>query len=214
MKKYKGTLILTTILILLPILVGLLLWERLPEEIATHFGMDGTPNGWSSKAFTVFGIPFFLLGCQWICFFATIKDPKYQNIGNKVFSLVLWIIPATSFCLMISCYGYALGYETSDISIGLALLGILFIIIGNYLPKCRQNYTVGIKIPWTLHDEENWNHTHRFAGFLWVICGFIMLGNIFLRWDWLIFAVLIVMAAAPIIYSFVYYVRYGEKKVS
>lgn len=211
-KKYRGTLILTGIIILIPILIGVLLWNRLPDKIAIHFTMDGTPNGWSSKGFTVFGIPLFLLACQFFCVFATASDPKRRNMSEKLFTLILWVIPAASLLVGIACYGYALGYKTNEGYWALGFLGALFILIGNYLPKCRQNYTMGIKLPWTLQDEDNWNRTHRMAGFLWVICGFILLANIFLKWDWLIVAIIVVVGGVPTIYSYLYYRKHGEKK--
>ena len=209
-KKYKKTMILTSIVMLLPILIGVLLWDRLPEQVATHFDFEGNPNGWTSRGFTVFGIPLFLLVCQWIAAVATLSDPKHKNLSEKVFKLILWLVPIVSLILVFVTYGYALGYETSEGSIAFAIMGIFFIVIGNYLPKCRQNYTVGIKIPWTLHDEENWNHTHRMAGYLWMLGGLIMLANIFLKWDWLFAVVLAVAVLVPMIYSYLYYRKHGS----
>ena len=57
MKKYKTTIIITTLITLLPIVIGLFLWNKLPDTLATHWGSDGTANGWSSKTFSVFGMP-------------------------------------------------------------------------------------------------------------------------------------------------------------
>lgn len=212
LKTYKKTMILTSIIILLPILAGVLLWNQLPDSVATHFDMDGVPNGWSSKGFTVFGVPLFLLACHFLCTFATSMDPKRQNMSEKLFTLVLWICPVISIMMPIVIYGYALGFETSNGYYGCAFLGVLFIIIGNYLPKCKQNYTMGIKIPWTLNDEENWNHTHRMAGFLWVAGGFAIVANAFLRMEWLFLIVFVLMVAAPVVYSYLYYKKHGEKK--
>ena len=78
-------------------------------------------------------------------------------------------------------------------------------VIGNYLPKCKQNYTLGIKLPWTLDDEENWNRTHRFAGFLWVVGGVLIAINAFLEWEWLFLVVVFAMVLIPAIYSYLYY---------
>lgn len=211
-KKYKKTLILTSVVMLIPILIGVLLWNRLPEQVATHFDFEGNPNGWTSREFTVFGIPLFLLVCQWVAVAATLSDPKHKNLSEKVFRMILWIVPMASLLLAIVCYGYELGYETSDRTIAFATIGIFFIVIGNYLPKCRQNYTIGIKIPWTLHDEENWNHTHRMAGYLWILGGLLMLANIFLKWDWLLVVVLAVSVLVPTIYSYLYYRKHGISK--
>ena len=211
-KKYKRTMMLTSIVMLIPILIGVLLWERLPEQVATHFDFEGNPNGWTSKEFTVFGIPLFLLVCQWIAAAVTLSDPKHKNLSEKVFRMILWIVPMASLLLALVCYGYELGYETSDRTIAFATMGVLFIVIGNYLPKCRQNYTIGIKIPWTLHDEENWNHTHHMAGYLWILGGLLILANIFLKWDWLFPIVLVVSVLVPTIYSYLYYRKNGISK--
>ena len=209
-KKYKKTMILTSIVMLLPILIGVLLWDRLPEQVATHFDFEGNPNGWMSRGFTVFGIPLCLLACQWIVAAATLSDPKHKNLSEKVFRMILWFIPLVSIILTVVCYGYELGYDTSNGNIAFAILGILFLVVGNYLPKCRQNYTMGIKLPWTLHDEENWNHTHRMAGYLWMATGLIMLANIFLRWDWLVPVVLAMAVLVPTVYSYLYYRKHGS----
>ena len=83
-------------------------------------------------------------------------------------------------------------------------VGLLFLILGNYLPKIRQNRTVGIKLPWTLQSEENWNRTHRLSGFLWVLCGLVMIPLSLLRlWSgWLFGALLAVMVLIPTVYSY------------
>ena len=85
-------------------------------------------------------------------------------------------------------------------------LAVLFIIIGNYMPKCKQNFTIGIKIPTTLNSEENWNATHRVAGVVWVICGILLLPLVFLPERFLPFTLIAVIPAIliPTIYSIVY----------
>ena len=211
-KKYKKTMILTSIVTLLPIVIGVLLWEQLPEQVATHFDFEGNPNGWTSKGVTVFGIPLFLLVCNWIAVAATLSDPKHKNVSEKLFKMMIWFVPVVSLILGILCYGYALGYETSEGSFAFAIMGVVFLVVGNYLPKCKQNYTMGIKIPWTLHDEENWNHTHRMAGYLWIFGGLLFLVNVFLRWDWILPVVIVVMVLVPTIYSYLYYRKHGISK--
>ena len=84
------------------------------------------------------------------------------------------------------------------------MLGIIFVILGNYLPKAKQNYTFGYKIPWTLNSEENWNKTHRLAGWIMVIAGIIFIINAFFLFEW-VPAVLTVLALAPVVYSYLLY---------
>jgi len=208
MKKIdKKTLLVTSIITLLPIVVGLLLWDKLPDMIPTHFGMDGTPNGWSSKPFTVFGLPALMLFFHWLCLGVTSVDPKYDNINDKVLGIVVWICPVISLLVVVASYGSALGWEMNISKYVMFGCGVLFMVIGNYLPKCKQSYTMGIKLPWTLDDEENWNRTHRFAGFLWVAGGAFIAINTFLEWEWLFLVVVFVMVLIPTIYSFLYFKR-------
>lgn len=205
MKKYRKTLIFTSILILLPILIGVLLWDRLPETIATHFDINNEPDGWSSKPFVVFGMPLLLLALHWIGVAATLADPKKRNISDKIFKLVLWIVPAVAIFVLVMTYGYALNISMNIGQIVNILLGILFVVLGNYMPKCRQNYTVGIKIPWTLHSEENWNRTHRLAGWMFVIGGLLLMITSFVFSEIAVFVIIAVSALVPILYSFILY---------
>ena len=209
MKEYKKTLIITSIVTLLPIVIGVLLWDKLPDEMATHFDINGNPNGWTSKPFTVFGIPLFLLVCQWFAMAVTLQDPKRKNMSGTLLKIIFWITPAASWMVVVVGYGYELGYSTSEPTWGYGLLGIMFLVVGNYLPKCRQNYTMGIKLPWTLDDEENWNHTHRLAGYLWMACGLLLMVNVLLKWTWVVGIVIVVAVIIPTIYSYLYYRKYG-----
>ena len=212
LKANKKTLIIASIVTILPILIGLLVWDRLPDVMATHFGMDNEANGWSSKAFAVFGLPLFLLAMEWIAAVVTSQDPRRQNISPKLFTLILWIIPVVSIVCGAAIYTYNLGMRTDTSFFAMIFMGLMFIVIGNYMPKTRQNYTIGIKIPWTLADEENWNRTHRLAGYLWVAGGILMLlaaltGFTNIRW---FFVILVVMTIVPCVYSFWMHAR-GRK---
>ncbi len=210
LKKQKTKLVLTSVIILLPVIVGLLLWDKLPDQMVTHWDFNGVPNGWSSKAFAVVGLPAFLLFIHWMCIICTKADPKYANHPAKIMSLVYWICPAVAIFCMGSMYAEALGYSLSINHIGSIFVGIIFIIIGNYLPKCAHNYTVGIRVPWTLNSEENWNRTHRFAGPIWVICGILFMVLTFLGYPKLSIAIIFVAAFIPMIYSYLYFVKHEK----
>ena len=204
MKINKKLLIITTIITLLPVAFGLIFWEQLPAEIATHFGGENEPNGWSSKAFTVFGIPAIMAAMHILCLVVTAADPKRKNISEKAMNIVYWILPAVSLFMMGSVYAFALGAEVNIGMICCVLMGILFIVLGNYLPKAKQNYTFGVKTPWALDSEENWNRSNRLAGWIFVICGIVFIINAFLLWEWLVLAV-VPAALIPVIYSYILY---------
>ena len=170
-KEYKGKIILTSVITLVPILLGLLLWNKLPDQIPTHWNAEGVIDGWSSKAFAVFALPGILVFFHLLCVLASSMDPKRKNYSGKLLGIVFWICPVISLVMMGVMYGTALGMKLKVDVIMLVLVGVTFLVVGNYMPKCKQNYTMGIKIPWTLNDEENWNYTHRFAGKLWMASG-------------------------------------------
>lgn len=204
-KKNKGKIILTSIIILLPILIGLILWGKLPDELPTHWNAEGVVDGWSNKGFAVFGLPLFLFAVHWVCLLATNADPKKQNHADKIVSMVLWICPIVSITMLVFVYGTALGMEFKVDKIMLILMGLMFIIIGNYLPKCKQNYTMGIKLPWTLNDEENWNRTHRMSGKLWVVTGVVTMLCMFLPANIMVVVFIVILFVAvmvPTIYSY------------
>ena len=211
-KKNKATLILTSIVLLIPVVIGLILWDQLPEQIPSHWGINGEVDGWSSKPFAVFGFPCILLTLHWICVLASSADPKAKDYHPKMFHLVLWICPVLSLVLNALVYTTALGYPL-DVEIIMPLLvGMMFIIVGNLLPKCRQSYTMGIKLPWTLHNEENWNKTHRLGGKTWVIGGIITMSTAFIGSFWILLGVLIVMVAVPTVYSYCLYRKQTRNK--
>lgn len=207
----KRTLVLTSIVILLPMLFGLALWNKLPEEVPTHFDSSGTPNGYSGRLFAVVGLPLFILACHLFSAVVTRADPKKQNISEKLMNIVLWICPVVSLFASAMVYSYALGYAINVSRAGTFLTGILFVVIGNYLPKCRQSYTVGIKLPWTLDDEDNWYHTHRFAGYVWIVLGLaILVIGLLGSFPSILLAAPLIAAVLPTVYSFVYAKRHGK----
>lgn len=202
-KKNKKALIIAGILTLLPILIGLYYWDRLPDPMAIHFSFNGTPDGYGSKPLAVFGLPVLLLALEALGIFAISYDPKKKNISPKISSFIIWLIPAISLVVSFLMYSCNLGYKTDITKYCGLLIGILLIVSGNYLPKARQNYTVGIRIPWTLANEENWNRTHRLGGYLFVIGGFLitilsLLGK--LSFPAFIIIVLVI-TLVPILYS-------------
>ena len=211
LKANRKTLIIASIVTVLPALIGILCWDRLPDVMATHFGINNEADGFSSKAFAVFGLPAVLLAILWLVAFVTSNDPKRQNISPKMFTLGLWIAPVLSLVVAATMYPVNLGYAVDIPFFAELLIGLLFIVVGNYLPKARQNYTIGIRIPWTLANEENWNRTHRLAGYLWMICGVLMILLCLTRLlpaPWTV-GLLLIMVLVPCVYSYWLHARKG-----
>lgn len=216
-KKYLPTLIITALLTVLPIAFGIFAWNRLPDPMPSHFNSAGEADGFMSKAVVVFALPVAMLLIHIICAAVTLMDPKRKNIDGKPFLMVLWICPVMSILVNGMTYVYALGGKiniTTGVLIG---CGILFIILGNYLPKCGLNYSIGIKTPWALNDEDNWRATHRFGGKVFVAVGVMTVILAFIvsaskALFWVYFVLVILSSVAPMVYSYIYYLRHEKKE--
>ena len=206
--KNNKTLIWTSLVCLIPLVAGAVLYSRLPETVATHWDMNGVANGWSSRAFAAFGLPGILLAVNLFVPFVLRTDPKRQNMSPALVSVAQWTIPVVSLLGSGLTLARALDYEVRVERILPALIGVLFIIIGNFLPKTKQSYTMGIKLPWTLASEENWNRTHRLAGFLWVIGGVYFVVMSCVRWSLAGFLIPVaLLGLIPTGYSYILYRR-------
>ena len=204
MKIKKKQLLSTIFVIILPALIGVFFWKALPEQVPTHFGIDGQADGYSSKLFTLVVFPILFVLFQIIALASLEKESVKVTVPAKMRKLYAWIIPALSLIVQGSIYANALGWVKSSPTLVTAFLGIIFVIIGNYLPKTHRNHTIGIRIPWTLSDDKNWHKTHRMAGKLWVLGGLLILLESFIQiaLPYVIAVVIAVMVSAPIVYSF------------
>lgn len=190
-KKSKNIIILiTSIVVLLPILIGVLV-------------PDYKFNIWISVV-----IPVSLLALHWFALWVVFNDRNNREQNHKVISMVYWLVPVisliTSGISIMSSMGKVL-YEDFFVRI---LLGLIFVIMGNYMPKCKPNFTIGVRVPWTLRNEENWNKTHRFTGKLWVCGGIFSLATLLVdneKFSFVFFAAIILLALIPAVYSYIYY---------
>ena len=202
-RELRKTMIISTIVCLIPVIAGIILYNQLPDTIATHWDANGNPNGWQSKFVGAIVFPGVLVIVNMLVPFIMKMDPKYTHMNDKVKALIQWIIPAVCIFCSATTLAEGLGLDSKIQVMAPLFMGLLFIILGNFLPKMKQTYTVGIKLPWTYASEENWNRTHRIAGFVWVVCGVIVMISAFLPGTVYIFtAMMIIMVAVPVIYSY------------
>lgn len=217
LKQYKWKILISTLLTMLPTLVGLLLWNRLPDVLTTHWGADGTADSFAGKAFAVFGLPTIMAGINLICCLATALDPKQLEQNKKALNLIFWITPVLSMLCCGMVYSIALGKEVNVLLLMPLTFGIGFIAVGNYMPKIKQNSTLGLRIRWTLCNEENWNRTHRFSGKVSVVCGVVALLSALLPNGWmfaLLAAALLAVIIVPVFYSYSIYKHHRAEGVS
>ena len=205
-KKHLKEMLLTSIVILLPIVAGLLLWDWLPDTMNIHWNAAGEADGTAGKAMAVFFPALLMLGFQWLCAAVTGKSMKGQP--TAAIHLSLWICPMLSLMVHSIMYSTALGMEFNLHLLIFVPLGILFAVIGNYMPKVRRNAHMGIKTIWALADDENWYATHRFGGKVWTAGGLLVIAIGCLPWKWAAianFVLIFAFAFAPAIYSWNFY---------
>lgn len=200
--KIDLNLILSCAVCLVPFIMSLTFFSRMPEQIAIHFNFNGEPDSYAPKFFAAFIIPSIVLLVHLYIWFRVESDPKKANMSVMLKHIFLWCRPFVSIAMQAALISYALGSRLEWNFYVLLFLGILFIVTGNYLPKCRQNYTMGIRLPWTLNNQDNWNRTHRVSGYIWIICGTIYIINAFINIEWLTYAVFIALVAFPVAYSY------------
>jgi uncharacterized membrane protein len=158
---------------------GWYLLDILPEEFPMHWNYRGEVDRYMAKEKGIYILPFLTLGLT--LFFPLLQkiDPrkeKYQQFRKpwEIFQLLFVVFFA--YIYFISLY-IALHPDLSMNTFMLSGIGVLFIVLGNYMGKIRQNYFVGIKTPWTLHNEMIWNKTHRLGAWCFVLGGFVFLAE-------------------------------------
>lgn len=169
--KWK-ILIITSLVCLLPIFLGIALWSKLPDEIAIHFNIYGQPDNYVSKSFAVFGLPVLMVLLQSVCCFANDINAKKHGERTKFERATKWIIPILTVVLQIVTLAYAIGMSMDIRRIACFIVGVLFLVVGNYLPKFDyvKHYDV---------STEKARKINRFIGYETVIMGVLMLASIF-----------------------------------
>ncbi|WP_242235865.1 SdpI family protein [Bacillus cereus group sp. BfR-BA-01316] len=165
------------LLIALTIIVWCIAWPYLPEEVPSHWNVAGEVDGHMSKmGMMIFDIAIMVFIYALLTVLPMI-DPKHGNYDkfSKGYKVMNYSVLFVLFLVNIIGIGAGLGYQVLMNSTPYIIVGLLFIVIGNYLPQCKPNYFVGIKTPWTLSNEEVWRKTHRFSGKVFVVLGVVMM---------------------------------------
>lgn len=207
-KKYKWQLLISSVVTLLPMVFGLIFWSQLPASMTSHWGADGVADGTASKAFVVFGFPLILLALNWLLLFASLVVDKKNNQNEKMVRICYSIIPALSLVVHTAIYSIALGKEWDFLAIIPVFVGSMLLIIGNYMPKTTRNRTMGIKLRWTMGNDENWNKTHRLGGKIYFWGGLAVIASVVLPVKAMIAVMIAVIAVSilvPTVYSYSIY---------
>jgi uncharacterized membrane protein len=157
------------------VLFTLAVWRDLPERIPTHWNFRGELNDWSSRAFGAFFAPVLAL-LLWLGLPVLRRlDPRRQNYErfDATFITLVNCIVLFMGAMHVMMLGSALGWPIDMGRAAFTLIGVAFIVLGNFLPRVRSNWWMGVRTPWTLENERVWRETHRLAGWTFVGAGVI-----------------------------------------
>jgi uncharacterized membrane protein len=208
----RTTLIIVSILIVASTLAGILLWNQLPDPMASHWGANDQVNGTMSKFWGVFLMPIITLAMLIMFLVIPAIDPLKANIATfrDYFNTFIALIVA----FMVYVYGltlaWNLGYTSFRMSTTmLPAMGLLFIFVGIMVGKAKRNYFIGIRTPWTLSNDKVWDETHRVGGKLFIASGVLaLLGAFFPDYAiWFIMIPVLGTALFTVIYSYVVFQR-------
>ena len=215
MNSKKKTNIIIGAILLVSMAITLALYPSIPDIIPTHWGANGQIDGTGPKymLFVFWGIA---AGTNFLMLFAEKIDPKGENYKRfpKVFNVFRVFFTVLLCGMELLSIGFAFAPQFADMNtIVFVLMGGMFILLGNYMPKVKHNYTFGIKTMWTIASENVWNKTHRMAGPLWVAGGLVMLAMAFIKNSDLVVPVLLAVTFAEVIVPTVYsYIEFQKEK--
>lgn len=207
----------TTIVVLLMIvgatLAGLLLWNRLPDQMASHWNINDQVDGYMPRLWGVFLLPLITLGMFVLFLVVPAVDPLKANIAQFRQAFNLFLVLMVTF--MIYLYGltlaWNLGYTGFRMSGAmLPAIGLLFIFIGFMMRQAKRNFFIGIRTPWTLSSDTVWKETHRIGAVLFMISGALaFIGGFFggTTAFWMMFTPIIGSTIFLLVYSYVIYQR-------
>ncbi len=197
--KWK-ILIITLAVCLAAILPGIALWHKLPDTMAIHFDINGQPDNFASKAFCVFGIPCLMALLQTICCIINDINAKKHGDRKKLETATKWIIPVMTVILQLATLSYSLGFDIDIRVVAAFIVGCVFIVTGNYLPKSVKLDT---------EDADKVRKINRFIAYESITMGLLFIASIFLP---PVFTVVCLFLLIPyIIVAVIYGICVGKK---
>ena len=207
----RTTTIISLVLLVAATLAGLLLWNKLPEPMASHWDVNDQVNGYMSKFWGVFMMPLIVLGMTALFLVIPNIDPLKANIAKFREAFNVFIVLIVAFMLYIHALTLLWNLGYTDVGIGksmLPALGLLFIAIGAMLRKAKRNFFIGIRTPWTLSSDTVWDKTHQLGAILFMASGVLaFIGGFFggITAFWMLMVPLMGSTIFLLVYSYVLY---------
>ncbi len=173
MKVSWRTEVLSLALIAAMLVLAGLTWGIAPDRMPVHWDVKGTPDRFGSKAEGLLAIPAMAAGIYMLMLVLPRIDPRRAHYARfaDVYNLIRTLMVAFLFAVYLVVVMWARGMPVRVERVTPVLVGVVLIVLGNYMGKLRSTWFVGIRTPWTLSSEESWNKTHRMGGRVFVLAG-------------------------------------------
>lgn len=206
-----GRELLLILLTVIPIAYLLFNWSLLPDQMPTHFGFNGEPNGYGSRIVFLF-LP---LGLYLLMLILPLIDPKkhnYEIFSDTYFKLRIILSVFIGIIDSLIIYNVLHRIEKMGLLIPILIM-LIFTLLGNYMGNIRPNYFVGIKVPWTLNNDVVWIRTHKLAGKLWFWGGLIGIAALFVfnNPTMVMVPLMLIITVVPIVYSYIIYQKIANQ---
>ena len=206
--RHKNLIISTLLIILITWITAFIYSDYLPDPVPTHWNIDGEIDGWTAKPWGVYILPIIDTATILLLLVLPKIAPKGFRLEGalKVYYLLTLVMAVFMLMIMLFMFSAALNKGFNMTTWIMSGIGLLFIIIGNYLTKIPKNFFLGIRTPWTLSNDEVWFKTHRVSAWVFIIAGLALMLSPFTPYQNIIlFTVIIATAAIPILYSLYLY---------
>lgn len=208
--KFSRSAAISAILIVIAVAVGVWLYPQLPPRVPVHWDLHGDVDRWMPPFWAAAWLPLTVLGLAVMTWVLLVISPRKFEIRPfaKIYGGLMLVIQGTALvvgvCALLAGAGYALPLQT----ITMLAVGVLLMVLGNYMGKLRKNFFIGIRTPWTLASDAVWERTHRMGGWTFMLGGLVLIvGSLAGGSQWPMIAALVIAAGIPVVYSFIIYLR-------
>ena len=199
------------LILLVPFIYAFAIWNKVPQQVPTHFDIHGQPNDYSGKVYALLILPLINVAIYVLLFFVPRIDPRkknYETFGsayqNIRLIIHLFLVGVFIFITQTTMTGTPL-----KLNVFFAGLLLFFALLGYYLRTVQSNFFVGIRTPWTLSNDVVWRKTHELGGRIWFYSGIVLAIAVFFLPQTaaviVIFSGLFLMVMIPVIYSYLEY---------
>jgi len=199
------------LILLLPFIYSLIVWNKLPDQVPTHFDVKGEPDDYSGKAFALLLLPIMNVVIYVILFFIPRMDPRKKNYAafGSSYQNIRMLIHVFFAGIFIFITQTTSGGQPLKLNAFLSGMLLFFALLGNYMRTVRSNFFVGIRTPWTLSNDMVWRKTHELGGKIWFYTGIVLAVIVFFLPQMaaaiVMFCGVFLMVIIPVVYSYLEY---------